>query len=298
MPSSVFAQLATAAGIVFLVVAILAVGAFVYASRQIMRLPPNTPEAFLSHPTADGRPVVACLGASIVHGRVGASFVDLLAARHPDLRFVNAGYNGDMALHVLRRLEPVIACRPAAIAILVGSNDVIGTLDAESWRRYQGEKQLSGPPSLDAYRQTMAQIVRDLKTRTAAPIALCSLPILGEALTSLPNTRVAEFNAVLRDVAGVEGAAYLSVFECEADALADHQRSANIAGQAFNPDFRVYGRIMFLAALQRYLLGRSFDDVAQRSGLFFKTDLIHGNTREAAIIAGEIEEFLKTVDLI
>jgi acyl-CoA thioesterase-1 len=295
MPNLPIAQIATFAGLTILAVVLLGAGVFIYASSAIMRLPKNTPENFLKN----GRPpsrrrVVVCAGASMVQGRIGSSFVDLLARRLPGYDFVNAGYNGDMALHLLQRLDPIIACRPDAIAILVGTNDAIGTLDTEAWRRYRGEKRLAGPPSLDRYRDTMREIVRQLKARTTAPIALCALPVLGEDLDSLPNRRIGELNAALYEVAEAEAVSYLPMFDREAALLAEHQQATRSAGKAFTPVFWVYGRIMFLAALQHYLLGRDFDDVSRRNGLLLKTDLIHGNNRETAIIADEIEAFLKS----
>lgn len=273
---------------------LLAVAAFLYSSRQVMHLPQNNPASFLRRGRGPAcRRVIVCAGASMVQGRVGSSFVDLLAERFPDDCLVNAGYNGDMAVHLLRRLDEVIACQPDVVAILVGSNDVIGTLDSETWRRYQGEKALDGPPSLNQYREAMAQIVRRLRQATSAPIALCALPVLGEDLGSPPNRRVQEFNAAIREVAAAEGAAYLPVFEREAALLAAR---ADHAGKAFVPRFGVYGRIMFLAMIQHYVLGRSFDDIARRSGNLLKTDLIHGNSREASVITDEIASFLSGIE--
>lgn len=288
-------QILTTAGVIILAPVALAVVAFIYASWRIMQPPRNTPEDFLKQGRSPAdQPVVVCLGASMVHGRVGVNFIDLLAARFPDYRFVNAGYNGDTALHVLRRLEPVIDCQPDAIAILVGTNDAIGTIDTESWRRYRGEKRLTQPPSLDRYRVTMQDIVRQLKQRTKARVGLCALPVLGEDLGSLANQRIGEFNAAIREVATQEGVSYLPVFEREVELLAEHQRTSHNPGKVFTGVFREYGQIMFLASLQHYLIGRSFDDVSRRNGMLLKTDLIHGNSRESGIVADEIEAFLKS----
>jgi hypothetical protein len=50
---------------------------------------------------------------------------------------------------------------------------------------------------------------------------------------------------------------------------------------------------MVWASLQHYLFGSSFDTISRRNGLLLKTDLIHGNSQEAAIIADLIAGFLQ-----
>jgi len=65
-----------------------------------------------------------CLGASIVRDRVSVDFVEILRRRHPGFEFVNAGVNSNVAYELMHRLDPVIACRPAGVVILVGTNDV------------------------------------------------------------------------------------------------------------------------------------------------------------------------------
>ena len=289
------AQLLSMIGVILLVLILLAGAAVIYASRQVMRLPANNPAHFLKRGRDPScRRVVVCAGASMVQGRVGYSFVDLLAGRFPQDCFVNAGFNGDVALHLARRLDDVIECQPDAVAILIGTNDVIGTLDVESWRRYRRNKTLSGPTSLDQYRDALREIVRRLKVGATPHIALCALPVLGEDLASIPNQRICAFNAALQEIAAQESVAYLPVFERESALLAEYQSAEGHAGRPFPTDFKTYGSLMFRAMLQHYLLGRSFDDVSRRNDFFLKTDLIHGNSREAGIIADEIAAFLKS----
>jgi lysophospholipase L1-like esterase len=131
-----------------------------YVIRQMSKPPKNAPEQFLkqgAHP--QDRKVVVCLGASMVHGRVGVNFVDLLSRRLPEseskLVFVNAGVNGDTSYHARRRLDSVIACNPDYVIILVGTNDVICTLNPDSWRMYKGEKRLPVQPTVELYRDNL-----------------------------------------------------------------------------------------------------------------------------------------------
>lgn len=281
--------LAAAAAVLLLVTAAVS-----YAMWRIIRPPENAPDRFLKRGrSAPGQRVVVCVGASMVQGRVGTNFVDQVARRFPTgFDFVNAGVNGDTLYHVQQRLDKVIACQPDDVVMLVGTNDIISTLDPDAWRMYRGAKRLDQPPSLESYGKTLREVVQQVKTWSKARIALCSLPVLGEDLASLANQRVREFNAEIQRIAGEEGVSYLPVFERESALLAE--RRGQTPGPAFvgQPRGR-YQRLMFLTILRHYLLGSSFDALSRRNGLLLKTDLIHGSSQEAALIAGEIEAFLK-----
>jgi len=280
-------------------------GAVFYVTRQMSRRPDNTPERFVMNGDRAALPpgcrVVACLGASIVQGRVGSSFVDLLSGRFRDPAvencyvFLNAGINGDTSYHALQRLQPVVACDPDLVVVLLGNNDAICTLNPDSWRMYKAEKALPRQPSLEWYRDNMRAIVRTLKESTRARIGLCSLPVLGEDLSALPNERVREFNAVIKQIAEEEGASYLPVYEAE-EAFLREQQAAGARryprGRSFNGTSTESLGLGFVANLEHYLLGRSYDAVSRRNGMLLKTDLVHGNSREAAIIADHVEAFL------
>jgi len=264
-----------------------AVGAVTYAMAQVQRPARGSPEEFLSHDRPAGRRVVVCLGASIVHGRVSVDFVELLRHRLPagDYVFVNAGRNGDLAYNVLQRLDPVVACDPDAIVILVGTNDVQGTLSERIRRLATRGNRLPEAPSLAWYRRNMDEIVAELHRRTRARVGLCSLPVLGEDLASLANRRVAEFNATIRQVAEERGAAYLPVHEREVDYLTSIGR---VAGPGYTDSFLpVMG-----AAVGHFALRQSLDAISRRNGLALTTDRIHLNGLGARIVAEEIERFL------
>jgi hypothetical protein len=99
---------------------------------------------------------------------------------------------------------------------------------------------------------------------------------------------------VIGQIAEQEQVCYLPIFERESRLLTEHQQRSGRAGVAFMVDpQRRYMQVMLGAIFQHFLLGRPFDDISRRSGLLLKTDLIHGNSQEAAVIAEEIEAFLK-----
>jgi lysophospholipase L1-like esterase len=60
---------------------------------------------------------------------MSADYLALLRARlgSDGYEFVNAGINGNLAWNVLQRLDEVVACRPDAVTLLVGTTDVLAT---------------------------------------------------------------------------------------------------------------------------------------------------------------------------
>jgi hypothetical protein len=67
----------------------------------------------------------------------------------------------------------------------------------------------------------------------------------------------------------------------------------NAGGYAPGIRFRDGRVLSATAAMQHFVLRRSFDSISRRRGLRLTTDLIHQNTRGATMIADLITEFLK-----
>lgn len=273
--------------IVLLLIVLIAV--YSYWSRQVQKPAKGNPAEFLAQGgAAAGRRVVVCLGASIVHGRVSVDFVDLLRQRFSGqgLAFVNAGVNGDLAYNALQRLDSVVACNPDAVVILVGTNDVQCSLSDRIRKLATRGKHLPVPPSIGWYKSTFDEILTQLAQRTHAVVAVSQLPVLGEDLTSLPNTRTCEFNDVLRQVAAAHGAGYFPLHERQAEILiAEGGASGPVYTESFGP---VMG-----AALRHFLLGQSLDEISRRNGLRLTTDRIHLNSRSAGIVVEFVAEFLR-----
>ncbi len=235
-------------------------------------------------------PLVVCIGASIVRGLFGVSFVPILTRRmsREGFRFVNAGVGGQTAGDVLARLEGIVAQQPDCAVILVGTNDVTAALYPRlskiSLARLNGRSRQS--PSAESYRQNMVRIVKLLGERTAARIALVSLPVLGEALASQHNEYVRAYNAILNEIASHEDIAYIPAHEAQEKYLKSARPEG---GLPFEP-----GRMLGLKLLWRhYLLRQSLDDISARNGYLLLTDGMHLNTRGAAIIADQVEAFLR-----
>jgi lysophospholipase L1-like esterase len=232
--------------------------------------------------------LVICLGASIMRGQISSNFVDVLAERmgKEGYRFVNQGVAGYEAYNVLMHLDSAINLKPDYVVILVGTNDVTATLSATIARLSRLTKKLPQPHSAQFYRENMLQIVRALKEKTLATIGLISLPILSEDLESLPNQRIREYNALLKEIAIQEQTGYLPVYERQEEYLKDNQHQS---GRTFKSGIK--SSLMLL--IRHYILKQSFDAISEKNGYMLVTDGIHMNSRGASFIADEIESFLR-----
>jgi lysophospholipase L1-like esterase len=230
---------------------------------------------------------VVCVGDSLTRGQVSVDYVTMLAARDigRSVRFTNAGVNGDLAFNVLERLGSVIEMRPDAVTVLIGTNDANASLSEKNIRMMTRMKRLPRRPTSDWFHDNLTRIVEQLTKETSARLALLSIPVLGEELGSESVRRSADYSAVIKEVAEAHDVAYLPLHE---------RQLAHLTAGGFTPGigFRD-GRILSAtAAIQHFVLRRSFDSISARRGLQLTTDLIHQNTRGATMIADHIEHFL------
>lgn len=230
------------------------------------------------------RPLVVA-GASIVRGRASVDFVQLLRERFPARTFVNAGVNGNVAWELFQRIDQIIACRPAQVVILIGTNDVQATLSAGALRQTRESKSLPEEPSLDWYAACMTEIVTRLQSADVC-VALCSLPPIGQDLASPVNAAVREANSALRGICEATGAAYLPVYEHLADSLVSQGATT---GPAWTGSW-----VPGVASLvQHYVLGRSYDAIALSRGWILSPDGVHMDSTGAGIIADVVSEWLE-----
>lgn len=231
---------------------------------------------YLTQPSAPQPPVVVA-GASIVRGRASVDFVQMLRERFPARAFVNAGVNGNVAWELLQRIDQVIACRPAHVVILIGTNDVQGMLSADATRETRESKHLPEDPSLGWYAACMHEIVVRLQA-AGASVALCSLPPIGQDLGAPVNVLVREANAALRETCDATGAAYLPVYEHLADLLASQ-------GAVTGPAWTGSWAPGVASLVEHFVLGRSYDAIALARGWILSPDGVHMDSTGAGIIA-------------
>jgi GDSL-like Lipase/Acylhydrolase family len=90
------------------------------------RKPRHDPQAFLQRGKRAVSSVVVCAGDSLTHASLSADYVSRLRQRLSSHAYeiVNAGLNGNESTDLLRRIPDIVRCKPDAVSVLIGSNDV------------------------------------------------------------------------------------------------------------------------------------------------------------------------------
>ncbi|GAA2208483.1 hypothetical protein GCM10009850_039410 [Nonomuraea monospora] len=203
------------------------------------------------------RPRVVAAGASMTQGSLGADWVGSLRAAFPAYEFVNAGSNGNTTADLLERVDSdIVACRPAAVTLLIGTNDVRNSVP------------------LDDYRANLRAIVDRVKSGTGARVALMSLPPLGENLDAPINRTLTGYNAAVKDVAAQTGSDYLPL----------HERMADVLRHGARTSYGFSFPLAFTVAAQHYLLRRTWDEIARSGGRELLVDHVHLTDRGGAIV--------------
>lgn len=232
---------------------------------------------------------VLFLGASITQGMISSSFVRILKGRlgTNQYKFVNHGVAGYESYNVMRKLEKRVNLSPDYVIMLVGTNDVLSSLDpklAEVTRRL---KKIPHEPSIIHYRNNVTSILQQLKTVSGVKIAIASLPVVGENLDSLENRAISAYNTELKNIAGSENVDYLPIFEKQKKLL-----EQKIGGKG--KDYINDRKLAYSSLLLHYLLFMSFDRISRKNGYLLLTDGIHQNSLGAKYIADEIERFIRS----
>src|SRR5690606_22358507 len=113
-------------------------------------------------------------------------------------------------------------------------NDVRSTLHPEFENHYYTQWQLPQKPDLAWYEENLSGMIQDLRSGTAAPIAILSLPVIGEDLDSHANDVVRKYSDRIKIIANQENVTYLPLFEKQVEALKEqalHIHSEN-AGES------------------------------------------------------------------
>lgn len=261
-------------------------GAAAYVNRMVQGRVTGDIEGFIDRADPDPGDVVVLIGDSLIRGRAGVDVVELLRdTQTTNMSWVNGGVQGDTSFDLSERLLPVLGCRPNKVVIMIGTTDVRTTLDPTSGEARRKLKELPEAPTAELFGLYLERIVSELQRNTAALVALCSLPPLGQDLTSSANERIREFNETIEDVAKTTGATYLPVYERFVDVLVAR-------GVAATHPYSANWRIAARSLTTHYLVGRSFDQIAKRDGLQLSPDTVHFNTEAAEIVAGLIDTFV------
>lgn len=229
---------------------------------------------------------VVCIGDSITLGVVSYNYVKILEDefRAKGFSFINEGVNSECAYHVLQRMDRIISYKPDYATVLIGTNDANSVLNRDMWKPSLKLLSLPEEPSLEFYRTCLRKIVRRLLEETEAAVALLSIPPIGEA-DDEARVICRQFNEVVREAAEDFEVDYLPVFESmlEYISMASHT-------QAFSHE--LYPLLTGKAVFEKYIMRKSYDEIAEENGLILHSDLLHLNSRGAGIIADLIGEFL------
>jgi lysophospholipase L1-like esterase len=205
------------------------------------------------------------------------------------VRFYRFAEGGDLAYNGLQRLPDIVNLQPDYVIVLLGDNDVLALISTKVAQFDRLTKQLPSQPSPQWYRENIQAIVRRLRRDTSARIALCSLIPIGEdpgaahPFQAEANRRIAEYSAMLKEIAQEEAVSYLPFYE------RIHELILASPGRAFTRfAFLPFYRDVF----RQVVLRKSNDEIGRLNGWRFHRDGIHLNSRSGEILADLVQQFL------
>jgi len=262
----------------------------IYPFFKSSRLPKNRPSTFLLQPPADDdRSVVVVAGDSLTHGLIGYGYVKILHEELDMERFklINAGVNANLAWNLSERLDEIIRCQPSVITVLIGTNDANAATSEKEGKAYSRIMKLPRMPDINWFRDTLQLVIKKLQSETQASIALLSIPPIGE-IPGHPAFKLSlDYGKVVREVAMETGVAYLPLQE---------QMVAYLESNPGSPKYP-YQRSrlpMIFSLFKHYLLGRSWDSIAEQAGFRLHSDYLHLNSTGARMVADMILQFIKS----
>jgi len=236
--------------------------------------------------------IVVCLGSSTTAARGTLNWIKELEKRPQNNKFhyINSGVGGDLTYNALQRLPKVISLHPDKVIILIGANDILASVFKNAHRFFIGWKHLPSEPSPSWFHQNLQKIVKELKSKTSAKIAIASLAQVGEDPNSKDpaqqklNTLFEEYSQIIRDIATQEHVSYIPFYE------EFHKAIVASPGRAFT-------KFSFLSfyrdyILREYILRHSFDEIAKMNGWKYHIDGVHLNTLGGLLLTNLVQEFL------
>ncbi len=275
--------------IVVMIIVSIAALMTVYIFAMSDRLPEVRPSTYLkmSHETSKKQPVVIFAGDSHTQGRIGVGFYDVLRLKYQGSRIelINAGVNGDFAWNLLQRANEIILCKPDVVFILIGTNDALVHLSISHVGLAQRRKHLPQKPTHDWFRAIYRKLVLQLQEKTSAQIVMMTLPPIGEILGSREIQVSTEYSRTIGDLSDELGVDLLHIHTPMLKYLEGHHSHPT-------SESKDAIRAMVVGMIRHFILGKSWDSIAEGTGQELHVDHIHLNSRGAHMIAGIIEEYL------
>jgi lysophospholipase L1-like esterase len=228
------------------------------------------------------------LGASITQGKISKNYVKMLKDKFgtKQYKFINYGIAGYESYNVLNKLDKAIKIMPDYLIVLVGTNDVLSSLNPKLAKLSRKLKHIPHEPTLNHYSSNITSMIKSLKQGTHSKIALVSLPIIGENLESIENRTISEYNTELKKIAENENIFYLPVYEKQKAFL--KRKIGGMGKDCINST-----KMAFKSLILHYILFKSLDTISVKNGFFLLTDGIHLNSIGAKFVSDEIENFIK-----
>ncbi len=255
----------------------------IYGLWRGLSLPSGRPEHVRP---PEGGSVLLCLGDSLTHGHVGASWVEMLRTRFASRRrlVANGGINGQQAWNVGQRLEEALACQPDAAVLLIGSNDVMAAERPARAASYKRQNKLPQTPDLPWSIGELRALVPRL--RAAVPrVALCTIPPLGDDPQHPITELVDRYNAVVRELALEHDCVLLDVHAALTPLLSPRE-------VPYEGSLTRVAMIVGKVTLAHYLLGRSWDSIAAGTGYGATAEGMHLTETSAQRVAELVAAFL------
>ena len=198
--------------------AVLMFSAVSFIALETVSAPPaNGPRRFMRFFQAQGkrRPILVCLGDSLTHGNMSSSYTpdlprklaDKLGMEPPSLTatfadplwVVNCGQNACTSYTIRKeRLQGALNCSPDYILLLIGSNDVRAMYKSGWAKSVVRINSLPQVPTLANFESNLREIIEHIQEEQMQTyIGVCTLPPMGEDLTSPANDLVRKANTVI-----------------------------------------------------------------------------------------------------
>lgn len=251
--------------------------------------PDNSVYNFMNATRDKGIPTLVCLGDSITHGRASSDWVSTIKTKfsHP-IQVVNNGQNSITTYTTLQeRIDWTLACEPNYVVVLIGTNDARAIVDPIWHWQTRAVWGLPGPITLTTIEANLRGILDRLLKSPNVQVAICTLPQLGEDLTSEWNQHaVKNVNDIIRNLAAAFGSRVtLLDLYAAIEAQINQSRTKGSSISLFLPH-------ALWQSHAKYLFHISWNDMSRWIGNVILTDGIHLNDDGGAILTTMVVNWL------
>ena len=293
--------------------AVFLLSAVTFIAVEAMTAPPaNGPRAFIRffREQVKRRPILVCLGDSLTHGTMSSSYTpnvprklaerlgmdppSLTAIFADPLWVVNCGQNSCTSHTILQdRLQGALNCSPDYILIFIGTNDVRAMYSAAWAKQVVRVNALPQVPTLGILEANLKGMIEYIqREQMQTQIGVCTLPPMGEDLTTPANDWVRKANTVIEKT--VNG------FNEKCTLVPVYNRFESILEKKPNKSRGVKVDNFFAVACYMGMLYHLFagvftwDGLSNQFGHLLLSDGLHLNDRGKDIVVDLVVEWLMT----